>query len=218
MNEFSIYDKYIERGFVVYDIGAHIGKMSRHFCGLGAKEVHAFEPSSKNISDMKRNLQDKTNVVIHGVALNAVTYDCQTRFKDCRDAFGDPRDQEQEIRYVNLNAYVDDHNLPKPDFVKMDIEGMEAIVLTTCQFLFNGVRPVFYVELHAKDRALPNQTYENNPHWLWPDQGGFDFNDLKKYKYRIIKEDRLLSVEEDYNPPVGYTQGILLIPEEKYEK
>ncbi len=215
MNEFSIYNKYIKPGHTVYDIGAHIGKMSRYFCELGVKEVHAFEPSKKNMEDAKKNLRDKSNVVFHGVALNSLTYDCLTRFKDCRDPFGDPFDQEQEITYVNLEKYAQEKNLALPDFIKMDIEGMESIVLDTCRFLFSGPRPIFYVEIHAKDRNLDVQTYKDNPHWLWPDQGGFDFNDLKKYNYCIIKEDKVLTDEEDYNPPVGYTKGIILIPKEK---
>jgi hypothetical protein len=69
-----------------------------------------------------------------------------------------------------------------PNFIKLDIEGMESLVLKTFKFLFESSRPTMYVEIHAAQRGNLIQNYEDNPHWKWVEEGGFDFNLLKKLR------------------------------------
>ena len=54
MNEFDLYRKYITKGSVAYDIGAHIGIIAIQMKMAGA-DVYAFEPSPNNFPYLKTN-------------------------------------------------------------------------------------------------------------------------------------------------------------------
>jgi len=89
---------------------------------------------------------------------------------------------------------------------------MESLVLNTFDFLFNGIRPIIYVEIHAAVRGNQIQNYIDNPHWTWPENGGFDFNKLKKLNYKIFNFESELDVSQDWNPKEGSHHSVLLIP------
>lgn len=208
------YDNFINSGDVVYDIGAHTGNMSIYFLNKGAKRVYAFEPSIYNLQILKNNVKDLENVTICDVALNDKEYECLTRFRDCR--VGEVLDQEQSIKYVILQNYIKSNNLEYPDFIKIDIEGMESIILKDFDFLFSGKRPIIFVEIHAAPKN-EKQNYKNNPHWIWPEDGGFDFNTIKQYDYLYINDKpEVVDYSKDFNPSVGEHKGCILIPKEKF--
>lgn len=214
MNEFNIYKKYITSDSICYDIGAHIGEIAiqmKEHCA----EVYAFEPSQNNFNILKSNCE-KLGIKCFDIALNDKSYDCLTPFKDCRtdyiDNSGKKMDTMQHIKYDTLKNIITTYSLPNPSFIKIDIEGMESIVLKTLDFLFTGCRPVIYVEIHAQPKDLDNQNYINNPHWLWVEDGGFDFNILKKYSYNIVFESNILPNDTDWNPRPGTHSGYLLLP------
>ena len=208
------FNTYITDDTIVYDIGAHLGELSVEALRLGAKEVHAFEPSDFNIRELRAAAENRPQMTVHHVGLHVKDYSCFTRFKDCADnRLPIALDTPQNIRYVTLQDYVVANQLELPGFIKMDIEGMEALVLTTFDFLFNGVRPVIYTEIHAAERGQTLQNYKDNPHWKWPDEGGFDFNDLKALNYKVYKAEGEVSSDEDYNPASKTHSGLLLVPQ-----
>jgi FkbM family methyltransferase len=201
----------IKEGSVIYDIGACVGLVTLDLLKNYPRVVHAFEPSSFNFPILLENMKGHSNVVCHNVALHDREYICRTRFKDCKD----DKDEEQDIEYVILEKYIERNGLPLPSFIKMDIEGMESIVLNTFDFLFTSVRPTIYVEFHCKPRGVKDQEYPDNPHWVWPENGGFDFNKLRQFNYRICKDIESGVVTEpfeDYNPTEGMWTGALLFP------
>ena len=220
-DEFKIYDTFVKKGDIVYDIGAHIGKMSQYFIGkCRAKVIYAFEPSPYNFRDLKINCLG-FNIKCFQVALHEQEYECETPFKDCKTDYmenGIKLDTIQHIKYVILENFIKENSLELPNFIKLDIEGMESQVLKTFEYFFSDVRPIMYVEIHAQPRNINNQNYENNPHFRFVEQGGFDFNELKKFDYRIIKDDNLtiISEEVNYNPEEGFHGSFVLIPKEKY--
>ena len=215
MNEFDLYKKYIKPGSVAYDIGAHIGIIAIQMKMSGA-DVYAFEPSSNNFPYLKINCE-KAGIKCFDVALHEKTYHCLTQFKDCRTDYkneeGKTVDTFQQIKYCVLENFIKENNLPMPNFIKLDIEGMESLVLKTFKFLFETVRPTIYVEIHAQSKTLDNQNYADNPHWVWPEDGGFDFNSLKDFGYKIIINDKILDSSTDWNPIPMTHSNMILIPE-----
>lgn len=209
MNEFEIYKNFFPKQSIVYDIGAHIGEMSKHFIQNGAELVYAFEPSQKNFFDLVKNVQG-LQVECYNIGFHNQKYSCMTKFKDCRT--DQDLDKEQYIEYYVIEDFMLKNNLARPDFIKIDIEGMESIVLKTFDLIFNKIRPIIYVEIHAAKRGNAIQNYKNNPHWIWPEDGGFDFNDLKKFKYKIINNNIELPYNSDYNPLEGSHTGYILLP------
>jgi FkbM family methyltransferase len=215
MSEFNLYKEYISPNSICYDIGAHIGEISVQMKSSGA-EVYAFEPSPNNFPILKSNCEH-LGIKCYDVALHESSYECFTRFKDCKTDYkedGVTLDTVQYIKYVNLENFIKENNIPLPNFVKLDVEGMESIVLKTFEFLFNSVRPIIYAEIHAAPRGNSIQNYPDNPHWKWPEEGGFDFNNLKKFNYSILDPAKNIfnDLNSDYNPPEKTHQGFLLIP------
>jgi len=215
MNEFDLYKKYIKPGSVAYDIGAHIGIIAIQMKMAGA-DVYAFEPSPNNFPYLKTNSL-RANIKCFDIAVHEKTYQCFTEFKDCRtdyiDSTGKKTDTIQHIKYYVLEDFIKENNLPMPNFIKLDIEGMESLVLKTFKFLFETVRPTIYVEIHAQSKTLDNQNYADNPHWVWPEDGGFDFNSLKDFGYKIIINDKILDSSTDWNPIPMTHSNMILIPE-----
>jgi FkbM family methyltransferase len=214
MNEFDLYRKYITKGSVAYDIGAHIGVIAIQMKMAGA-EVYAFEPSPNNFPHLNINCS-RAGIKCFDIAVHEKTYQCLTQFKDCRTDYkneeGKTVDTFQQIKYCILEDFIKENNLPMPNFIKLDIEGMESVVLKTFKFLFESCRPTIYVEIHAQSKMLDNQNYENNPHWVWPEDGGFDFNSLKDFGYKIIINNEILSDDLDWNPQPNSHSNMILIP------
>lgn len=216
MSEFNTYKKYISDKSVCYDIGAHIGEISLLMRDMGA-DVYAFEPSPNNFPILKSNCEHR-GIKCYDVAIHETEYECFTPFRDCKtdykDASGNTTDTVQYIRYVTLKKFIDDNKIPYPDFIKMDIEGMESIILKTFDFLFSEKKPIIYLEIHAAPRGTLIQNYPDNPHWKWPQDGGFDFNKLKDFNYKIFDPQNGNFIDEnlDYNPVEKTHKGFLLIP------
>ena len=213
IEEYS-YLNFIKNEDIVYDIGAHIGERSILFASKNrVKKVYAFEPVPFNFIELKQNTSKYNNIELFNIALHEKEYECITKFRHCNPAY--PGGQEEKIQYKILEKVIQENNLELPNFLKFDIEGMESLVLKTCKFLFEGVRPIFYVEIHAASKNEP-QAYLDCPHWATPNDGGFDFNYLKDINYRIIDQNlKILKQDENWNPIPVQHKGIILIPSEK---
>jgi FkbM family methyltransferase len=210
--ELYCYDHFIKNDNIVYDIGAHLGEMSNLFIGKGAKKVYAFEPSKFNFPILKENTKNN-NIDCYNIAFNDTEYSCITQFKDCIQDIG--MDTEQEIIYKRLDDFVKEFKIELPDFIKIDIEGMESIIFKTFDFLFEQKRPIIFTEFHVPPLGDMRQDYENNPHWRMPDEGGYDFNELKKHNYCYIDKTLNITTEGDFNPARNSHLGRILIPKEK---
>jgi len=214
IEEYS-YSTFIKNDHIIYDIGAHIGERSIFFTSqLKVKKVYAFEPVPFNFLELKRNISEFNNIEALNIALHEKEYECTTKFRHCNTGYSG--EQEEKIQYKILKNVIEENKLELPDFLKFDIEGMESFVLKTCNFLFEDVRPIFFVEIHAAPKNEP-QAYADCPHWATPEDGGFDFNNLKNYNYKIIDQyGGLLKEHENWNPIPVQHKGMILVPEEKF--
>ena len=122
----------IRAGDVVWDVGAHHGFVTltaaRSAGAAGA--VHAFEPSQRNRWFLQRHVRwnGLENVQVHGWAVGA--FDGTARFgggSTSKQFSLGGGDQTVEVR--TARTLIDSAVAPRPDFVKMDIEGAEADVL-----------------------------------------------------------------------------------------
>lgn len=213
IEEYS-YLNFVKSGDVVYDIGAHIGERAIFFVSqLGVKKVYAFEPVPFNFIELKNNVKQFNNIETLNIALHEKEYECITKFRHCNVAH--PGDIEEKIQYKILERVIEENNLELPNFLKLDIEGMESLVLKTCNFLFEKSRPIFFIEIHAASKNEP-QSYADCPHWKTPEDGGFDFNVLKNFNYTIIDKNLTpFKTSEDWNPVPVQHKGVILIPNEK---
>lgn len=196
---------------VFYDIGARHGEFS---VPLAEKcNIVAFEPSVDNYNILVNNSkQFGDRFKSFNIALSESEFECDTNFKDC------DKNKYQHITYRKLDTFVQNNNLPLPTYVKIDVEGMESIILKTMHFIFEKKIPV-YCEVHNDRKIWGNQDYDNNPSFKTPDKGGFDFNSLKEYDYNVYSKIHswdgmytiLLDKNSDYNPKEPSHYGMFFV-------
>jgi len=149
----------LRQNSVVYDIGAHIGYTTVLFAhylnGTGA--VHAFEilPSTAELLQNTVEANQFQNVVIHAVGLGAEEAIQQltigsTAMTSIRAAKREGQRTEC-CKVVMLDTYRRERGLPRPDLMKVDIEGAEIQFLQGSLELIDECQPTMIIEFHSKD-------------------------------------------------------------------
>jgi len=141
----------------VLDIGANIGCTSLLFGPL-AKKVYSFEPSPSTYGYLKRNVESARldNVIPVNVGLGKESGSFELTFS--------PNDRSggfvsnlicateghavEKITISQGDAYIESHNLPKIDFIKIDVEGFEKSVIEGLAGTIARDRPIVVLELN----------------------------------------------------------------------
>ena len=176
----------------VFDVGSHVG----YYTLLLAKKVgdqgkiFAFEPQPKLAKGLKSSLElNRINWV--KVENLAVTASCgqvvlfQTPDSG-RTSIADllyEKKQTLEVSTISLDGYIENHDLPIPELVKMDIEGAEWFAIKGMTDLLTSQHPpMLIVEMHpAQIEVLGGtiegfiscilQTNKYDLYWIHPRQG-----------------------------------------------
>lgn len=192
----------LEKGSIVYDLGAYIGTFSIPLA-IEGMEVHSFEGFPDNFNRCKKNCEP-FNVTNYLCAVSDKTYTVESKFNDCTN--GQP--QVREINYYHFDDYVTTHSIPPPDLVKVDIEGMETLALHGMKNLLENVRPIWSLGYHFKFYS----EVEGYPGWVDVEDGGFDFNRFHELGYLIFDEQGRRCSPSIFDERWG---EFILIPEEK---
>jgi len=135
--ETEIVKNEIKEGDVVLDIGANIGYYTLLFAKLVGKtgKVYAFEAESSNFEILKKNVHenDYKNVVLEqkavsdkpGIVKFYIGKDSNTENQLFKP---NVKHEEIEVKSISIDGYFKELN-PKIDFVKMDIQGAEPLVI-----------------------------------------------------------------------------------------
>jgi FkbM family methyltransferase len=120
----------IIQGDVCLDCGACEGFFVLQALSLGASKVVCLEPSQEMAECLKRTFSDEIKsgrVTVQNVAVGAMQGSANFTF-DCLQPFGGKVESETAsiaIAVTTISKLAQDLNLPKVDFIKMDIEGAE---------------------------------------------------------------------------------------------
>ncbi len=134
------------RGHAV-DVGAHVGLWSR-VLSYEFKKVTAFEPMAEYVECFRKNLNLRRSVVsLHQVALGNRAG--QTRFRISADGDGTASMDPAGGREVEIKR-LDDMGLAAIDFLKVDCEGVEALVIAGGEQTIRRDKPVVLVEQKPK--------------------------------------------------------------------
>ncbi|MBZ5672564.1 MAG: FkbM family methyltransferase [Acidobacteriia bacterium] len=147
----------------VYDIGAFQGVMTLFFARQ-AKAVISYEPLPANYRRVVENVE--LNELRHVVVLNRALGNQKGSLRLTVDprmpgaASGDPGVSAQiagsvpeavttEVPIVTLDEDIEQNGLPPPDFIKIDIEGMELPALEGMRRTLAARHPLLYLEMHG---------------------------------------------------------------------
>jgi FkbM family methyltransferase len=154
-----------ECGPVVWDVGAFEGYMSLIGTMHGASRVLAFEPCEENRRRLARNTKANQalapRITICPVALSATCGTVELRSdSDMTQIMAEgvriwSHRLTQGIDVVECRT-ADDYvasGAPVPDFMKIDVEGAEALVLRGACGVLRNHRPIVLLEIHNRAAA-----------------------------------------------------------------
>jgi len=157
---------FIRPGMTIYDVGANIGYISLMAARLSAPggKVFAFEALPANIQRLKQNLVLSgfgNRISIRHAAVVAASKPVAF-FMHHSGAMGKAAgsagreahyEQSLIVDGLALDDFVFREKNPKPDLVKMDIEGGEGMALAGMQRIMAEAGPIFLIELHGEQAA-----------------------------------------------------------------
>ncbi len=163
---------------VFFDIGANIGMYSI-YAGKKKVKVYGFEPEASNYYFLNKNIQ------INDISTNTVAYNFALSDKESVDklkipyntpgsaftTFGNNKERyptifEQGCIGMTLDDIVSKHGLPVPDYLKIDVDGIEAKIIRGAQNLIrNSALRSILIELddnlESDQQWIKSFLYEN---------------------------------------------------------
>lgn len=153
-------------GSTIYDIGAFHGITTLFFAARAGPSgrVVAFEAHPESCRYVRRNLELNGigNVTVRNVAVGVAAGELELVGPPQGDGItsGEREIQRDILRrgdaverltvpVVSIDEEIPAAGLPKPDFVKVDVEGMELDVLQGMRETIVGCRPRLFVEIHG---------------------------------------------------------------------
>lgn len=135
--------KFVSKGSVVVDIGAHIGTFAIPVAAITGKII-AFEPSPEAASFLSRNaLQNNVTIQLINKALGSEKGNGTLVVHNVSNAGANTLVPGGNIPITTL-----DDEVEHADFIKIDVEGMELEVLRGGTRLIERVRPVVLFEVN----------------------------------------------------------------------
>jgi|TARA_B110000902_G_scaffold193433_1_gene219193 FkbM family methyltransferase len=146
------YKKLQLNGNLCLDIGAHVGiwtkRLSRDF-----SQVICFEPLQKHIECHKKNCENLSNVTLYACALSDVETNSVMSTRDFNSGMSSLLNKKfkDKDEVIVKTKTLDSFNLPKVDFMKIDVEGYEAQVLSGAKETITKWKPKIYIEIWEKN-------------------------------------------------------------------
>jgi FkbM family methyltransferase len=149
--------KWVRPGEVAFDIGANVGFLTILASRLvgPAGRVVAFEPEPRNLERLRRHCDwnGAANVRIIEAAVSSRSGKGRLGVAGDQSSAGlDPRG-EIDVTLVAIDELVQSHEIPPPEFMKVDVEGHELDVLRGARRTIEESQPVIVLAAHGSARA-----------------------------------------------------------------
>jgi FkbM family methyltransferase len=139
---------------VIFDVGACFGTQALAFMNESTRAiVYAFEANPKNFEFLEKNTQYQSITAINQ-ALGAkketrsiINIEGNAGASQLQISQGSSSDSLLELKKL------DDLSLPSPDFIKVDIEGMEVEFLEGAKGTISAYRPTMFLEANTLTHA-----------------------------------------------------------------
>ena len=200
-DETALIAKLIAEDAVCIDVGANVGYYTLLLASLAPRgQVHAFEPVPRNFDLLSKNvrLNGFENVILNRCAVGH--RDDEMRFTNSEDgAYSSFLDTGRRapsgtitVPARTLTSYCEERSLNRIDFMKVDVEGAELMVLEGASGCFadKNLRPrLIMMELYEPMLRLYNTSIDAVVSHL----GSFD------YAPYIASDGRVLSFEKQHH-------------------
>jgi len=130
--------RFVQPGDIVLDCGAHIGVFAREALEAGARLVVAIEPSPENVECLRRNMREPIaagRLIVYPKGVwdkdDVLTLELTPRNAAAASfvIHQEGAKTGPQVPLTQIDTLVGELNLPRVDFIKMDIEGAEQKAL-----------------------------------------------------------------------------------------
>ncbi|MBQ3727316.1 MAG: FkbM family methyltransferase [Selenomonadaceae bacterium] len=137
-----------ERGAVVIDGGLCDGGTALRFSQMGY-EVYGFEMDRENY-EVARKVGEENNFVVENLGLGSFKH--QTTYTHMPNPGASRLDSNGQLTatITTLDSYVREKNLPRVDFIKLDVEGAELDVLRGAATTIARFKPILALSAYHK--------------------------------------------------------------------
>ncbi len=150
-----LFETTVTPGSVVFDVGAHVGLYTLLASVLvgPAGTVVAFESLPRNLRYLREHLRINriSNVEVIEAAVSARTG--TTLFAEGPDSFSGRIAEDGALRVpqVSLDDVIARGEIPAPDYIKIDVEGAERLVLEGARTTLAAAHPTLFLSAHGPD-------------------------------------------------------------------
>jgi len=148
--------KHLNQGDSVIDVGAHVGYYTAIAASIIGENgmVYAFEPRPLNITFIKRHIKLNKfhNVKLFEACAGDKTGEClfESRTGTGTGHISDAGNLKVDM--YSLDELYESGDILLPDFIKIDVEGGEDLVLEGCRKIIDKRLPVIMVASHGEDK------------------------------------------------------------------
>jgi len=187
----EFFKKLIKKNWVSLDIGANMGYYTLLLATLSKNgKIYAFEPNRLEYNTLNLNisLNNFKNIISANIALSNkngyetfnITQD--SGFSSFRDTQREKVNEVVRVKTKTLDFYVTKNNIKKIDFIKIDIEGSEKMMLQGTVKTLAIIKPKIMMIEICEENLRP---YKEN--------GKTIINFLKKFNYKpyTLKNNKL---------------------------
>jgi FkbM family methyltransferase len=159
-HEGAYWKQYLNGGRTFIDIGAHVGTWTINLAKYYDRVI-AFEPDPRGYTALKRNLElnniKNVEVIPKAVSNKTETVKFNLFFNPCTNTLMDPKKMgrtdlpisEVEVETVSIDEFVKARGINDIDFIKIDAEGAELLIVEGGLNMFKTQTPDFFIEMHG---------------------------------------------------------------------
>ena len=137
---------------VVYDLGSNFGVFTMWASHNNVKKIYSFEPTKNNVDCLRKTFMWDKNITIFDKAISDI--ETEKIFYTYRHSVSNTLTNNNDyddiitVSCINLENFIQEHNLLHPTIIKCDIEGAEYdFINSLTDDFFNGIH-TFIVEFH----------------------------------------------------------------------
>lgn len=215
-----IIEAVVRRGDVCLDVGANFGWYTtrlHQLCGPEG-EVHAFEPVPQTFKTLEKNIsliERAENIYLNNVALGDEAGKVEMHIfaglpngHSSISAMGREDFATVESPLITLDSYMEEKDLERADFVKVDIEGAELMFFKGAGRLFaQKVPPIWMIEM-----ALGT----TKGFGYLPDELVRFMKERADYRFYAVNENRGTLKQIEGFAPDDIGANVLCMPAEHY--
>lgn len=181
----------------IYDIGANKGTWTKECMNFFPDSNYIlFEPQPNLRSNIEKCLQGKNNYSIYTVGVgnknDKLLFTYHERDDSCSFIISEEEAAQKGYKQVytpivKLDSFVVENNLPKPDILKIDAEGIDLDVLAGASHIINNHVEIVLVEVGVMNKYIKNSALEVLKYMDKANFKLFDITDLNRpFKNNVL--------------------------------